>query len=200
MNKDCQLIFEAYKKWYDSYLEDLFSKKQPLIKYNILNSENDGDGWVAYPVKGGYRVLNNNINHTVIIPFTPEIDLEGNVVNPEKISLPQILDSEGNYKINYGYKITYYDKNNEVHRLDKPAYYTKGNNGKTDIEYVKHGKLHRLDGPACLSSEINKKDFGGKRYPAFYIEGKRYPEDEYWNLVNKFKPEDRQDAIDLLSI
>ena len=75
-----------------------------------------------------------------------------------------------------------------LHRLDGPAIEWK-NGSKT---YLVHNILHRLDGPAVIrDGGLDKK---------YYINGKLYNEEEYWNLVKKFKPEDRGAATDLLDI
>lgn len=74
------------------------------------------------------------------------------------------------------------------HNIDRPEdvgnYYFSGQD--PDRQYY-----HRLDGPALIYTDGEYK---------FYINGKEYPEKEYWILVKKFKPEDRQEALDLLDI
>jgi hypothetical protein len=100
-------------------------------------------------------------------------------------------------KTEYGFIITYktdptvkyivtpYQNGWKFEGNDIVLYLTK----KTD------GKFHRLDGPAIIKPN----------HIEFYINGQHFSESEYWKqpevlLQKKVKPEDRQNASDLLDI
>jgi len=71
----------------------------------------------------------------------------------------------------YGHK-HWYDSDGELHREDGPAI-EWAHGGK---EWVKHGEWHREDGPAYES--VNG-------YKAYYLEGIRYSEEEYWKKIKE---------------
>jgi hypothetical protein len=92
------------------------------------------------------------------------------------------VDSDGN--------VSYYNKANQLHRLDGPAVeYVDGSK-----EWWQNGQLHRLDGPAREYSAVPKEWYkSGKLhrldgpavehsdgYKAWYIEGKQYRSEKEW--------------------
>ncbi len=72
------------------------------------------------------------------------------------------------------------------HREDGPA--VENSAGKA---YWNNGRLHRLDGPAIDHSNGKKE---------WFINGVEYSEDQFNKLVKQFKPEDLQQAFDILDV
>ena len=67
----------------------------------------------------------------------------------------------------YSDKTEWFNKEEQFHRLDGPAY--EGSDGTK--EWYQNGKRHRLDGPAVELSNGTK---------AWWIEGKYYRTEEEW--------------------
>lgn len=100
-------------------------------------------------------------------------------------------------KTEYGYNITYKGDEGVKYTVTPYQNYWKFEvKDRTLYLTLKmDGNFHRLDGPAIEKPTQRK----------FYIYGKRYSEKDYWKqpevlLQKKVKPEDRQDASDLLDI
>ncbi len=73
----------------------------------------------------------------------------------------------------------FYEFEGEYHREKGPSCKYIGNqycNG--DQSWYKYGRLHRLDGPAAEHVKGNKY---------WYIDGKKYYEEEYWKKIEEMK-------------
>jgi len=83
------------------------------------------------------------------------------------------------------YYLQEYRKNNNYHREGGPAYLEKFDGGyKSILRWYINGKLHRLDGPAII---VNDYDDTFMMKEMYYIKGKSYDEEEYYEKLLKIK-------------
>jgi antitoxin component YwqK of YwqJK toxin-antitoxin module len=89
----------------------------------------------------------------------------------------------------------WFNKENELHRLDGPAKINYYPSGKLSTEFwYKNGKRHRIGGPAVLDY-----DYDGKvvAFYEYWINGMQYTKEEYDNFFKNVRPEDMDMLSDL---
>ncbi len=205
-------------------LNDKFVAQIKLLQPHVVNPETwpsygtrklkNGEGKVTI-TKGGAQssscIIVKNNNNQYSCTFGPSRVFSSGDTRYEvdgkthRLGGPAVIASNGDEEwfvdgkthredgpaLNTKFRKAWY-KHDQLHRLGEPAVIVTNSKYGGNIWAI-DGVYHRLDGPAVEYPN-------NPTYNQFWIKGKQFEESDYWNIINKFKPEDREQAIDIMNI